>query len=135
MYMNNKLLGGILLIVGTSIGAGMLALPLVTLQVGFIRALFMFVIAWFLMTVAAIYILKVNLTLPHGTHMISMARHTLGKGGEIVTWVSYLMLLYCLLAAYIAGGADLLMNLFHTLHLGLYYWFAACLFLAIFGAI
>lgn len=133
--MKSKLIGGILLIVGTSIGAGMLALPLVTVQVGIVHALLMFVVAWFLMTTAAVYILKVNLTLPHGTNMISMAQTTLGKPGQIVTWVSYLMLLYCLLSAYIAGGAELLTNLFHMLHLGIYHWFAVVLFVFIFGAI
>ncbi len=133
--MNSKLIGGILLIVGTAIGAGMLALPLVTVQVGVMRTLVMFVVAWFLMTTAAIYILKVNLTLPHGTNMISMAAHTLGKPGQVVTWVSYLLLLYCLLAAYIAGGADLLTNLFHMLHVGIYHWCAVLVFVFIFGMI
>ena len=37
--MNSKVLGGILLIVGTSIGGGMLALPLATAEGGFIGAL------------------------------------------------------------------------------------------------
>jgi tyrosine-specific transport protein len=133
--MNNKLIGGILLIVGTSIGAGMLALPLVSAEVGILRALIMFVVAWFLMTTAAVYILKVNLTLPHGSNMISMARHTIGKSGQVVTWISYLLLLYCLLSAYLAGGADLLINLCHMLGFGMYHWMAVLVFLAIFGAI
>ncbi len=131
----NKLIGGILLIVGTSIGGGMLALPLVTIQVGLVRALLMFIVAWLLMTVAAISILKVNLTLPYGTNMISMARNTLGKSGQAVTWVSYLMLLYCLLAAYIAGGADLLAELCAMLHLSIYHGIAVFAFVFIFGVI
>lgn len=131
----NKLIGGILLIVGTSIGAGMLALPLVTIQIGLFDALLMFVVAWFLMTTAALYILKVNLTLPHGTNMISMAQATLGRPGQVVTWISYLLLLYCLLAAYIAGGADLLMSLLAMFHVHAYHWLSALIFLGLFGAI
>lgn len=131
----NKFIGAILLIIGTSIGGGMLALPLVSIQVGLVNALLLFVVAWFLMTTAAVYILKVNQTLPHGTNMISMAQATLGKSGQVVTWISYLLLLYCLLAAYIAAGTDLLVNLFNMFHLHLYDWMASLLFLAIFGAI
>ena len=131
----NKFIGGILLIIGTSIGGGMLALPLVSIQIGFFNALWIFVVAWFLMTLAATYILKVNLTLPHGTNMITMARETLGKPGQIVTWITYLLLLYCLLAAYISGGSDLLFNLFHMFHIGMYHWLASFIFVAIFGAI
>ncbi len=133
--MQGKLIGGILLIVGTSIGAGMLALPLVTAQLGLWYTFCLFIGAWFLMTTAAVYILKVNLTLPHGTNMVSMACSTLGKPAQVITWVSYLLLLYCLLAAYIAGGADLLFNLFGMMHLHVYHWFAVILFVFIFGAI
>lgn len=133
--MNSKLIGGILLIVGTSIGAGMLALPLVTAQIGIERSLLLFFMAWFLMTTAAVYILKVNLTLPHGSNMISMARHTIGKPGQIVTWVSYLMLLYSLLAAYLSGGADLFTNLCQLFHYHISHWGAVLVFLAIFGGI
>lgn len=133
--MSSKLLGGILLIVGTSIGGGMLALPLVTEQLGMGYSFLLFISVWFLMTIAAICILKVNLVLPHGTNMISMAKHTLGKSGEIVTWVSYLLLLYCLLSAYIAGGSDLLESLFQLFHVSVYHWIAVLLFVLVFGAV
>lgn len=131
----NKFIGAILLIIGTSIGGGMLALPLVSKQVGLTNALLLFVMAWFLMTISAVYILKVSQTLPHGTNMISMARNTLGKSGQAITWVSYLLLLYCLLAAYIAAGSDLLSSLLHMFHVGIYPWLASLLFVIIFGAI
>lgn len=133
--MNSKLLGGILLIVGTSIGAGMLALPLVTEQLGMGYTFLLFIAVWFLMTLAAVCILQVNLTLPHGTNMISMAKHTLGRWGQVVTWVSYILLLYCLLSAYISGGSDLLENLFQLFHIKLAHWCAVLLFVIIFGVV
>lgn len=37
---NSKFIGGILLIVGTSIGGGMLALPVSTAEVGFTNSVF-----------------------------------------------------------------------------------------------
>lgn len=133
--MRGKFWGGVLLIVGTSIGAGMLALPLVMRSLGVLPAMLLLVSAWFAMTLPALFILQVNLTLPHRTHMVSMAKHTLGKGGQAITWVSYCMLLFCLLAAYIAGGADLLSNLFHVFHFSVPHWLAIILFVALFGAI
>ncbi len=123
------------MIVGTTLGGGMLALPLVTLEAGVLPTFLLFIIAWFLMTLAAFYLLKVSFTLPRGTNMISMAQATLGKPGQIVTWVSYLMLLYCLLAAYISGGADLLQNLLLLFDVKLAHWISVLLFAGCFGAI
>ena len=105
--MNSKLLGGILLIVGTSIGAGMLALPVSSAETGFMPGIMMLFGCWMLMTFGAFLILEVNLWLPPGNNIISMTRSTLGVGGEIVAWVSYLLLLYSLVAAYTAGGRDI----------------------------
>lgn len=109
--MNNKIIGGILLIIGTSIGAGMLALPVATAAGGFYHSLLLFVAIWAVTVLGAYFILEVNLWLPDNTNLISMARKTLGKTGEFITWVCFLLLLYSLLSAYTAGGTDLL----HTL--------------------
>lgn len=117
--MNHKLFGGILLIIGTSIGGGMLALPIATAQIGVINALIFLVICWALMTVAALLILEVNLWHNINSNLISMAKTTLGKFGQIIAWLSYLLLLYALLAAYIAGGGDFLKHLLLTFHLNL----------------
>ena len=131
--MYSKLFGGILLIAGTTSGGGMLALPVVAESLGVGYTFLLFLAVWFLMTVAAICILQVNLTLPHGTNMISMAKKTLGKSGQLVTWGSYLLMLYCLLSAYIAGGSDLLENLFSLFHAHLNHSLAVLLFVLIFG--
>lgn len=117
--MNYKLFGGILLIIGTSIGGGMLALPIATAQLGFLNALIFLVICWAMMTAAALLILEVNLWHSLNSNLISMAKTTLGKFGQIIAWLSYLLLLYALLAAYIAGGGDFLRHLLLTFHLSL----------------
>lgn len=105
--MNSKLFGAILLIVGTTIGAGMLALPIATAEVGFWGSLGLLIGCWAVMTVSAFVFLEVNLWLPANCNLISMAGSTLGKPGQIVAWLFYLLLLYSILAAYIAGGGDL----------------------------
>lgn len=109
--MDNKLIGGILLIVGTAIGGGMLALPLASAEAGFVNSSLLLFGCWLVMTVGSFLILEVNFWLPTNSNLISMARATLGKTGTAVAWLSYLLLLYSLLAAYIAGGSDFLHNL------------------------
>lgn len=106
--MRASLLGGILLVVGTSIGGGMLALPMITASFGFLHTIILFFSIWLIMTFCAFLILEVNLALPHNSNLISMAKLTLGHTGSIVTWIVYLLLLYALLSAYLSGGGDLL---------------------------
>jgi tyrosine-specific transport protein len=109
--MHSKLIGSILLIVGSSIGAGMLALPIATAQLGFVGSLVLLFACWFVMTVGAFYILEANLWLPQNSNIISMAKATIGPVGQLIAWANYLLLLYSLLCAYVAGGSDLLHNL------------------------
>ncbi len=133
--MNAKLLGSILLIVGTSIGGGMLALPIATSQTGFVDSSLLLFCCWLVMTASAFLILEVNLWLPSDSNMISMAKATLGKSGQAVAWVTYLLLLYSLLAAYIAGGGGFLKNLLSTFHLSLPQWTSSILFASVLGVI
>lgn len=105
--MNSKLLGGILLVVGTTIGAGMLALPVATAQLGFWGSLILLTGCWAIMTACAFIYLEVNLWLPANSNLISMAGATLGKTGQAAAWAIYLFLLYSISCAYIAGGGDL----------------------------
>ena len=100
---------------GTSIGAGILALPIATASLGFVGSLGLLLVTWFVMTMGALLILEANLWLNERSHLISMAGATIGVVGQLVAWVAYLLLLYTLLCAYIAGGADLFHHLLATL--------------------
>lgn len=108
--MNTKLIGGILLVSGTAIGAAMLALPVSTGMAGFLPSALLFLCSWLLMTYTAFLILEVNLWMGKGANMISMARRTLGWPGEIFAWVCYLFLLYTLTTAYLAVGGPLFLE-------------------------
>lgn len=104
----NKTVGGILLVSGTTVGAGMLALPVVTGFAGFFPSMILFVVYWLFMTFTALLILEVNLWMEKkDANMITMARMTLGRGGEALAWVAYLFLLYALTTAYLAGGGPI----------------------------
>jgi tyrosine-specific transport protein len=132
---NSKLIGGILLIVGTSIGGGMLALPVSTAEVGFGNSLFFLIFCWLVMTSGALLVLEVNLRLPAGSNMISMAKSTLGLPGQIIAWITYLFLLYTLLAAYISGGSDVFNALLHKAHIHIPSWITSVIFTSLFSFI
>lgn len=131
--MHSRFIGGILLIVGTSIGAGMLALPVANAAAGFWASSFFLLLCWSFMTCGAFFILEVNLYLPRGKHMVSMANVTLGTPGLVVTWLSYLCLLYALLSAYISGGADVLSGLLAHANIHAPSWALAIVFTCAFG--
>ena len=113
---NFKIVGGILLIIGTSIGGGMLALPVATAALGIHYAILFLCICWLIMTGGALLLLEVNLALPEGTNIISMAKHTFGFPGQLLAWITYLFLLYTLLSGYISGGSDVLTSLLASAH-------------------
>lgn len=133
--MNSKLFGGILLVVGTTIGAGMLALPVATAELGFWGSLVLLIVSWAIMTASAYLFLEVNLSLPPNSNLISMAGKTLGKAGQSVVWSVYLLLLYSILSAYVAGGGDLFHYLLATSGIHVPFGVAAILFAALFGVV
>ncbi len=104
------LMGGMLLVAGTSIGAGMLALPVVTAEGGFWPSLGIYALCWAFMTCTGLLLLEVCLRLPPQVNLVSMAGAYLGRFGKIFAWVLYLFLFYCLSTAYISGGGSLLLS-------------------------
>lgn len=102
--------GAVLLIAGTTIGAGMLALPVMTAFAGFFPSFLMFVITWVVMLASSYFFLDVNLVTKGEPNLISMIHKTLGPWGKVIGWIVYLLLLYSLTAAYISASASLLFS-------------------------
>lgn len=129
-----SVLGGVLLIAGSCIGAGMLALPVITGVGGFFPSVVMFVFAWLFMSVTALLLLEANLTLGYQLSLISIAERTLGKGGKIACWILFLFLFYSLSVAYIAASGSILQTIIIDLG-GKEFpaWVGSILFTAIFG--
>ncbi len=115
MHQYNRLIGGILLVAGTTVGAGMLALPVVTGLAGFIPSVVLFILYWLYMTFTAFLMLEVNLWMQEHTNLITMAKNTLGRAGELCSWIVYLFLLYTLTTAYIAGSGPIFLDSFFQL--------------------
>jgi tyrosine-specific transport protein len=131
----SKALGGILLVSGTAIGAGMLALPITTASSGFIPTFFAFLVCWFFMTVAALLLLEVNLKLAGEKDLISMVSVTLGRVGKIIAWICYLMLLYALICAYLKGGSAWVVKVLADLHISLSVNWAILILIFVFATI
>ncbi|STO57938.1 aromatic amino acid transport family protein [Grimontia hollisae] len=104
--MRSKILGSTLIIAGTTIGAGMLAIPLASAGLGFTHSIILMVAMWMLMSYTALLMLEVHQHAPERATLNSLARQFLGKKGQWVASASTLFLLYALCAAYIAGGGS-----------------------------
>jgi len=133
--MNLQRFGAMFILMGTAIGAGMLALPLVSSQVGFWPAVGLMVFVWAVMLITGFLVLEVCLAFPeYKNNFDSMAYHTLGPIGRVVAWITTLVLLYALTSAYIAGDSSLLFELFtKTWSLQIPQWVDAVAFTAVFG--
>ncbi len=125
-----SLFGGILLTAGSCIGAGMLALPIVTGLAGFFPSLLLFFLAWLFMTLTGLLLVEVTGTFSHQVNMNSMMARTLGKWGQIASWFLYLFLFYSLLVAYISGSGSLVSGVFPIST-----WQASIFFVILFGTI
>lgn len=108
----NRFVGALLLVTGTTVGAGMLALPSTAGRAGFIPSVLTMFGVWLLMLLTALYLLEVNLRTAGENNLISMIRGTLGRFGEVIAWIVYLLLLYALTAAYTVGASELFRGFF-----------------------
>jgi len=114
MIATNRFLGSILLIAGTAIGAGMLALPVLTGTAGFFSASLLMILIWIFNLYVAFIILEATLRLPSQSNLISIIGVSLGKGGQIITWLSCIIFLYALLVTYLSGLSELLLHTLDT---------------------
>lgn len=110
MHRNISTLRGALLVAGTSIGGGMLALPVLTSLGGFVPSLIIYWACWMFMASTGLLFLEVSLWMKKESNIISMAKYTLGLPGQIIAWILYLFLFYCLTLAYIVGCGNLLVE-------------------------
>ncbi|MBU1559151.1 MAG: hypothetical protein KKE46_01345 [Gammaproteobacteria bacterium] len=130
----HKIIGGVLLITGVSVGAGMLVLPIYTGAYGFQSSVVLLFGCWFVMTLSAYFMLEVSLWMPLHTNLTTMLRKTLSLPMQIIVWFAYLILLYALMTVYFEGLGGILSEFFrNTFHLHLPYWsvvlFTAVLFM------
>ena len=104
----NKTVGSTLLVAGTMIGAGMLAMPLTSAGIGFGATLFLLLGLWALLTFSALLFVELYQTAPSDAGIGTLAEQYFGHAGRIVSTAVLIVFLYALIAAYISGGGSLL---------------------------
>ncbi len=125
-------LGGTLLIAGTTIGVGMLALPIATGEAGFWPSISVYLLCWFFMLCTGLLLLEVCQWMPKDSNLITMAHKLLGPWGKGLCWVVYLFLFITVMIAHVAGGGDILVEMTSG---ALPRWSAAILYVLLFSPI
>eukprot|EP00250_Pteridium_aquilinum_P034014 c6872_g1_i1 orf=198-1904(+) len=120
---HGTLQGAMALIIGTSVGAGILALPARTMNAGFVPTLTTMGVTWCFLVLEALLLAEVNVALleehengsAHGVlSLCAMAEKTLGPLGGTLSACIYTFLSYTVMVAYIAKSGDILSPLIHT---------------------
>jgi tyrosine-specific transport protein len=102
--------GGTLLIAATTIGVGMLGLPIATGPGGFVPATFVYILTWFFMLCTGLLLLEVCTWMPAEANLITMTHRLLGPVGKAVCWVVYLFLFFTAMIAHVSGGGSTLVD-------------------------
>ena len=106
----NKTLGTTLLVTGTMIGAGMLAMPLTSAGIGLTFTVVLLISLWILLTYSALLFVEVYQTTESDSGIGTLSALYFGNAGRVVSTTVMFVFLYALLAAYISGGGEILMK-------------------------
>jgi tyrosine-specific transport protein len=105
----NKIIGGVMLVAGTQIGAGMLALPITTGVSGFVGSMVLFLLCFAYMILSLFLLLETNYySANKSTNIISMAKSHIGNFGATIAAISFALLMYSALSAYISGCNEII---------------------------
>ncbi|MGQ3891583.1 aromatic amino acid transport family protein [Legionella sp. CNM-4043-24] len=131
-----KFTGGTLLIIGAIIGGGLLAIPIVSAQFGFMSTLCLIVATWFVMTSTGLFVLSLCLRCPEKYNSyFSMMGRFFGPKAQLATVVLFLWLLYLSLSSSISGCVSLILSHLNPDESGLSYFSGCILFVLLLGSL
>lgn len=107
----HKQIGAILLVAGTCIGSGMIALPMVLAKLGLIPSILLMLGIWFIMYYTSLINLELNLQAGDGLSLGALGKRFSGKTAELIGVLSLKLLSYSLLAVFIYGGSSIIQEL------------------------
>ncbi|MGH1393963.1 MAG: amino acid permease [Trichormus sp.] len=110
-----SVLGSTALVAGTTVGAGILALPAVTLPSGVIPSTVLLVLVWLYTLISGLLIAEVSINTMRlegrlSVGFLAMVENTLGKLGARIAGGAYLFMHYALLVAYVTQGGQILIS-------------------------
>lgn len=106
--MKYRAFGSVFIVAGTTIGAGMLAMPIAAASNGFMVSLAMLFVLWALMCYTALLLVEVYQHESSETGIGTVAQRYLGSGGKFITGFSMMFLMYALTAAYVSGAGEII---------------------------
>lgn len=105
--MQNKTLGSTLIVAGTTIGAGMLAMPLTSAGIGFGFTTLLLVSLWLLLAFSALLFVEAYQTVDSDVGLGTLAEKYYGTFGRVVSTAVLVIFLYAILAAYVSGASSI----------------------------
>ena len=107
--MSRSVLGGAMLVAGTAIGAGMLALPLDVGLNGFGLSTLIMIGVFVFMLATLFLLLEASLRYPNEeSHIISLSHHYLGPMAKAASWLCFMVVLYAACTAYLTASGDII---------------------------
>jgi tyrosine-specific transport protein len=106
-----KFLSGSFLVIGAVIGGGILGIPLVSANYGFLLTLIFIIASWLVMTKTGLYVLDLSLSCPetYNSYYTIVGKY-LGYKIQLLTVILFLWLLYFSLSSYISGCSSIIMS-------------------------
>ena len=112
-----SLFGGVVIIGGTIIGAGMFSLPVVMSGAWFFWSLLALIFTWFCMLHSGLMILEANLNYHIGASFDTITKDLLGNGWNIINGLTVAFVLYILTYAYISASGSVIQHTFAQMNL------------------
>lgn len=119
MSLKLRTLNASLLVIGTSIGAAILGLPVESSRGGFFPSFLSLFIVWLAMTLSALLLIEVLSGFKPNTNYITITEKLLGKSFKIITFIIYLILFLSLTVAYTKGGGVFLSDTINHLDIAI----------------
>lgn len=104
----NSAFGSTFIVAGTALGTGMLAMPLATAGIGFATAMLLLFGLWIIMAYTALLLVEAYQYNDANMGLSSLAYKYLGRPGRLIISLALPFLLYSLIAAYLAGGGEII---------------------------
>lgn len=103
-----RITGGSFLVIGTTIGAGMLSLPLITAACGLYLSVVLLIMSWSVMYFTSLKLINICEKHPIGINYTSLIKKKMPRTFQVLFTIFYLLLLYALMSAYTTQGASLI---------------------------
>lgn len=104
------LIHSVLLVTGTAVGAGMIALPVATADAGVLGSIFLYVTCWFLSLCSGLFFVEGLAWLQKQGNLLSLAKKFLGWTGYLVVGFLYILFFYALLIVYVASSSTIIQS-------------------------